>query len=527
MNGYFRLVITEKGTGIKVFAPTDGGAVLDVNTVRDYLDDQKIEYDVVIVNEAVEQATGETVIFSAAKIMPVRENYRLDISKDKMTATAFFYPPSEGAELMTEDEVNKDLQYRKITYGIDVDAIHGFFANREYCKEIVVAKGKPVREGCSAKIEYKFNVSLRPKPTLKEDGSVDYFHLNLINNCEEGQELAILHKEDRGDPGINIYNDTVKPITVKTAILKYGKNVNINEDKTVLTAASAGHVTLKEGKVTVSNVMTLENVDVATGNIEYEGSVQVNGVVASGFSIKAGGNIHVKGIVEGAVLDSGADIVLERGINGMGKGSITCEGNLVTKFIENSTVQAHGSVTSETIMHSTVFAGTEINVSGKKGFIAGGKVCAAERITAKVLGSEMGANTQIEVGVDPTLKIRLKELQKNIVTNQKNLENIKPTLEGITKKVKAGVKFTPDQLKYAQQLLGLNKSLSEQIEADSEEFTELQEKLADSKNAEVIVEDIAYPGITVAIGELSMVVKKPVKYSKFVNKEGDVRVAPI
>ena len=37
MNGYFQLVITPKGTGIRVFPPTDGGDALNVNDVRDYL----------------------------------------------------------------------------------------------------------------------------------------------------------------------------------------------------------------------------------------------------------------------------------------------------------------------------------------------------------------------------------------------------------------------------------------------------------------------------------------------------------
>ena len=45
MNGYFQLVITPKGTGIKVFAPTDGGDALNFTDVRDYLEDKKIEYD--------------------------------------------------------------------------------------------------------------------------------------------------------------------------------------------------------------------------------------------------------------------------------------------------------------------------------------------------------------------------------------------------------------------------------------------------------------------------------------------------
>ena len=139
----------------------------------------------------------------------------------------------------------------------------------------------------------------------------------------------------------------------------------------------------------------------------------------------------------------------------------------------------------------------------------------------------MGANTVIEVGADPQVKIRLKDLQKSIAAAKKNLEGIRPTIEGFTKMLKAGAKFTPDQVANAKKLIELNKTLSAQVEQDSTEYAELMERLAEAKEADVIVEGTAYPGTTVSIGELSMIVKKPVQYSRFVIKEGDVRLAPI
>ncbi len=525
MHGYFQIVITPKGTGIKVFAPTDGDEPLNVNDVRDYLEDRKIQYDVVVINDAVTNADESIVLFSEAQILPEREGVKFDVSKDRMTVTAIFYPPTEGAELLTEKEILETIAYRKYTYGIQSENIHHFFEHREYCKEIVICQGKEVVQGKNAYVEYHFNTNLRAKPTLREDGSVDYFHLNLINNVNEGDLLATLHPEVLGQPGINVYGENIKPASVKSTFIKYGKNTILSEDKLTLTAETSGHVTLKEGKVTVSNVLTLENVDVSTGNIDYEGSVEVKGVVASNFSVKAGGNIVVKGIVEGAILEAGADIILECGAKA--GGNIKAGGNVVTKFIENATITAKGSITSECILHSNVSSGTEVNVTGKRGFIAGGRVCASDNVKAKVLGSEMGANTIIEVGADPQLKIRLKELQKNMTAAQKNIEGIKPTIEGFTKMLKAGAKFTPDQVANAKKLIEMNKTLTDNLQRDSEEYAELMEKLSEAKEADVIVEGTAYPGTTVNIGELSMIVKKPVQYSRFVVKEGDVRLAPI
>lgn len=525
MNGYFQLVVTEEGTGIKVYKPTGDGTPLDVNMVRDYLDDKKIQYDVVKINEAVTNQDETVVVFTETKILPEREYCRIESSKDRMTVTAVFYPPTEGAELLTEKEILDSLAYRKIVYGVQTENIHEFFEHRQYCTEIVVAEGKPVKQGTNAKVEYHFSVNKRPKPTVKEDGSVDYFNLDLIHNVQEGQLLATLHPEVPGEPGINTLGENIKPANVKSTYIKFGKNTILSEDKMTLTAAKAGHVTIKEGKVTVSDVLVLANVDVSTGNIDAEGSVEVKGVVASNFSIKAGGNVVVKGIVEDATIISGADVILECGVKAGGK--ITADGNVVAKFIENATVTAKGGISSECILHSTVTSGTEINVTGKRGFIAGGKVCAADRIQAKILGSEMGANTVIEVGADPQLKLRLKELQKGMAEAQKTLEGIKPTVESFSKMLKAGAKFTPDQVANVQKLVGLNKTLTQKIQDDSTEYQELMEKLAEQKEADVIVEGTAYPGTIVNIGELSMIVKKPVQYSRFIIKEGDVRLAPI
>ena len=52
-------------------------------------------------------------------------------------------------------------------------------------------------------------------------------------------------------------------------------------------------------------------------------------------------------------------------------------------------------------------AGTEINVTGRKGFITGGRVSAANVIRVKTLGSPMGADTIVEVGADPSVKLRI------------------------------------------------------------------------------------------------------------------------
>lgn len=149
----------------------------------------------------------------------------------------------------------------------------------------------------------------------------------------------------------------------------------------MLIAQVNGHVELVEGTVFVSDELAVENVDNATGNIDYEGNVQINGNVTTNFRVKAKGDIVVKGVVEGAVLEAGGNIVIARGMNGMGRGVLKAGGNIISKFLENATAEAEGYVASESILHSKVTAGGEVNVDGRRGFITGGKVCATGALT--------------------------------------------------------------------------------------------------------------------------------------------------
>ncbi len=74
------------------------------------------------------------------------------------------------------------------------------------------------------------------------------------------------------------------------------------------------------------------------------------------------------GVVEGASLKAGGQIVLKRGIQGMGRGILEAKGNIITKFIENATVKSDGYVSTEAILHSNVAAKGDVTATGRKGF---------------------------------------------------------------------------------------------------------------------------------------------------------------
>ncbi len=529
MNGYFRLINENGKNSIKLIPPVGDGKQININDVLEYLTMKDYTCDLPALRKAVETAAEEetVLLLNMEKRFAERECYKLTVSQDKMQAYAKFYAASEGGENMTVDEMLKDLELKGIRVGIKQEAIAGFFAKREYCEDILIAEGIMPKQGTHAHIEYYFNTDKKAKPTLREDGSVDFFNLNILNHCEKGETLAKLFPAIPGEPGKTLFGETIKPNDVREETLRYGNNIALSEDGTTLTSTVDGHVELVEGQVFVSDVLVVENVDNSTGNIDYDGTVQVNGNVCTNFAVKAHGDIIVKGVVEGAVLEADGNIIIARGMNGMGKGSLYAKGNIVAKFLENSKAQAEGYVSSESILHSQVMAGTEVTVDGRRGFITGGKVTAAKVINVKTLGSEMGGDTTVEVGADPNIKTRIAELQKQIAEETKALQMIQPVLVATKQKIAQGVKFTPEQLQHVQSLAQANKQKTELIEKCNAELDGLMKQASGTEGVEVIVRDRVYPGTRICIGDVSMVVQKATHYCKFVKERGDVKMAQI
>ncbi|MBO4338074.1 MAG: DUF342 domain-containing protein [Lachnospiraceae bacterium] len=528
MNSFFRLNISQMGTGLELFPATDGGANLDINEVTSYLQMKRItQFDVKAIHAAIQNlpTTGQTIVpLMPGPVYAEQEMSNLMLTPDKMKCIARFYAPSTGGTVMSKEEIIKDLTFKGIKMGIDEAAIEAFVKNREYCKDIVVAQGKEARHGTDAWIEYFFNTDLKARPERNEDGSVDFFNLNTINHCKAGELLARLHPEDRGDAGFNVIGEIQKPRQVKHMILKYGQKIDVSPDKTELRSQINGHVMLATGKVFVSDIYEVQNVGTATGNINAEGSVVVGGNVQTGFSVTATGDIEVRGVVEGATLNAGGNIIIAMGVNGMNRGKIVAGGSIVSKFIENCEVEAGTFVETDSIMHSKVSAKNEIRVDGRKGFIAGGTVRATVQVSCRVLGSAMGADTVVEVGVDPATKKRFQDLQKEMLEMQKKRQVIQTTLSGAAEKIKSGAKLPPEQMQYIQSLMQASKQIEEKLMADDDEICEIEELLQNKDEACVKVRDTAYPGTKIVIGDESVTLKKEASYCRFFYNQGDVRM---
>lgn len=523
-NGYFQLVNTSNGFGIKIFPPIENGEPAGIGEIVDYLTKNKIRYDVSELKEAL-ATTGGTVLFLGEGECPsIDEMCNIKISEDFMEVTARFFKASETGNSNNLDSIISRLLSQKVVFGVQVDVLNEHIREGIFCTTLVIAKGNPPVPGIDAKIEYYFNTDVRARPTLREDESVDFFHLNTINHCKKGDVLAKIIPEVIGKRGSTVGGAQIKPREPKRATLKYGNNIELAPDHLQILSMVSGHVMLVEGKVFVSDVYVVENVDNSTGNIDFEGSVQVNGNVQSNFSVKANGNVVVNGVVEGAFIDAGGDIIIARGMNGMYSGKLHAGGNIIAKFLENMSAEAEGYISTESILHSDVISGTEIEVLGKRGFITGGHVCAGKRVSVKVLGGGMGTTTVVEVGVNPKLKQQFKQVKKEVIEIQNVIDSTQPILGSFIQKRKKGEQIKAEYFQYIKKIAKLCEMKKGELILKEEEQDRLQEMISMQSKGVVVINGEAYPGTRIAIADSVFVLQTVYKYCKFELVDGEIKM---
>ncbi|TAH69612.1 MAG: DUF342 domain-containing protein, partial [Anaerolineaceae bacterium] len=414
-NAYFQLIIKEDGTYLKLYDSEPGGLSLAYDEISNYLIDKKIyEYDKIALGRGIAslKQTAEIKLTSAI-IFPQDEYVKVTIDDDRMYAVCRFYPPSTRGNLLTKDDIVSSMVRAGVKYGVDEVKISQFIRDRRYCSDYVLAKATPPIQGHDAVITYHFNTDLTMKPKTNEDGSVDFHTLDIISRCNKGDLLATLTPADFGKPGIDVCGKVMKPNKVINRVLRHGNKITMSEDGLGLYSEVNGHVSLTDGRVFVSDTYEITaDVDPSTGDVEYDGNVVVKGNVITGFSVKAKGDIEVYGVVEGAYLEAGGQIILRRGMQGMNKGILKAYGNIISKFIENAEVIAGGYINTDSIMHSKVSAKGDIVVSGRRGFVTGGVIRSGTLISLKTSGSHMGTNTVLEVGIDPRILDEFRELEK-------------------------------------------------------------------------------------------------------------------
>jgi uncharacterized protein (DUF342 family) len=365
----------------------------------------------------------------------LKPEYELNFSADNMKVTVRIHLSQEEFNSKHSEITSgifKALQQKGITEGILFDALNGTCTNQE----LVIAQGLEPINGEDAVIRY-YELSER-KPTIHQDGSADYYELNFIDEVEAGAWLGEKVYASEGVPGRTLKGSIIPARKGRDKPLFYDKETVEEvamERKLELRAKITGAVTMLGRSISVQKVLTIHgDVGPKTGNIDYDGSIQITGTVTDGYSVKATQDISILGnmgigAVESIVSETG-DIYIKGGIFGKDRAVITAGRDVFVKLANDCTIRAGEKINIGLYsMGSKLFA-KYVYLDKIRGKIIGGLVQAQVQVVSAFIGNEMERPTVVQIE-----GFNRAEVKRELETLLKEYQNLLSDVEKIRKEV--------------------------------------------------------------------------------------------
>ena len=534
-NAYFQLKIKDDGTYLMIAPASEEGVKLQLSEIRHYLSKINIDiFSTADVSQALVKALETQHMKSEVKIcedsiVPVNETAVVSVSRDKMSADIRFYPPSDDGARLDKDGIIKILANAGIEHGIIEVNIDQWLDERCFCTDVQIALGTPPEESRDAVIEYLFETLYVFRPSCREDGSIDFHELNLLNDVAIGDKLAILTPEYQGEFGTNVLGGKLPSRKPQKKAIKHGKNTELSDDGFVLKATTGGCVELEHSKIVVHDVYNITgNVGSATGDVDFDGIVRISGDVQAGYTVKATKDIFVMGVVEGATLVADRDIIIANGVHGAGKADITAGGDITVNFIQEGLVSAGGSVHACSILFSVVKAKDSIIVSSKKGLVKGGELSAKTLISVKNVGSAFaGAHTQLTVGSNPEDTSVLRDLEMQIDKKRDEQARLNQALSYLSRKKECGSTIEPEQEKLLEILPSLLVTIEEDLNKCMLIYNGMLEGYTMNESGKIIIEGVVYEGSSIEISNASYYIQEDLAQCQFVKKGKEIEITSL
>jgi uncharacterized protein (DUF342 family) len=407
----------------------------------------------------------------------------IHVSEDKLTVFLSVHPPSRSGRMMTKDLVEKLVAGRGIVRGIHGNAVeqalNAAISKNMPIHDVVIAKGRAAQPGEDGQIELKFQPEKIAGTIDEISGKINYKERQSIQKVKAGTLMAIKIPPTPGIPGVDLFGDIIPTEPGKEKDLTPAGNVKVSDDGRRFISGIDGIVFLSpENKIWISKEYQVpSDVNYSVGNLSMEGSLDIKGWILSGFEVRASDEIRVGGGIEDAIVEAGADININGGIIGAGGGNVRAGGKITARFFENARIHAEGDIiVRDDILRSTVSTNGSVIVTKGKGRIRGSTVEAVKDVEVNEIGSDVGLETYVSVGMDSkTRKVwadskkQLKDFERKRAKMDKFLARFvkkykhKTLPKEITYKLEKLVKHRREVLRKEKMLIKFRRELAEKI----------------------------------------------------------------
>jgi uncharacterized protein len=475
-----------------------------------------------------EAAVGQLLAQSARAEAPVEleiaerrhGEFRLKIADDSMSVSLDL-DRAYGGEPVSRAQIDAALAEAGVVSGILDERIEQALT-KDSARDLVIARGRAAVAGQPARFESLVPQMQQRAPSVNERGIADYRELGTLVIVHAGDQLMRRTPAVPGVAGEDVFGLIVPAPIADDPPFAAGISgaAPAAEDPDLLIAEIAGQpVELKHG-VSVQPTITVPAVDLSSGNIDFDGTVNVKGDVAPGMHVHATGDVFVTGAVEAAQIEAGGNITVAAGAIGRLhshgaqaahatqdpagdlKVRLIAQGVVSVLFCENAVIEAGAEVQiGEVALHCELTAHTQIIIGkpgGRRSQLIGGIARAASMLQVGTLGSGAGVRTQVEIGYEPFAYAQLAALRAEIDASQARLESLQQVL---------AYTETLDDDHHRE----LRERAQRSLEVTERTHVELLDRLAEaeaslvlSENPRVVVGKAVHPGVEIRLGSKSI-----------------------
>lgn len=440
------------------------------------------------------------------------------ISEDKMKVYLHL-PPKEDGTPYTDIDVAKMLRHRGVKQGVKKERIREVIEKKLYDKDILVAEGRPAEDGKDGSFQYYFRRNLKRKPKVLDNGVVDYKNMDFYETVKKDQLLVEYEPPTKGKFGFDVTGQLLPPKPGKELPPLHGEGFSISDDRKQYFSLIDGIVELEDEKLTVKNMLVITgDVDTSTGNIVFDGDVNITGNVLSGYDVEATGNIVIDGRCEGCHIKAGKDIVIRKGCQGQETGILEAGGFLTGQFFESASLKAKEDIAASYLLNCDVRTAGMLKVQGRRGVIIGGYVCAKQGIDCFGIGTVAEVKTVLEVGIDQEDMTAYQEVTKNI---NKIDSEIKALEEGVVKLMAIPDKDEEKTNFFNRMTKALYAKKTQKKEMQKEKH-DMAKSLTKQRGAKIVVSGLVHPGTKLFINTEPYVVKQEYRNVQFVKQDSGI-----
>ncbi len=403
-------------------------------------------------DEALDQAANQCNTLATPFVVQVATrhdaNVVVHLAADDMAAHVSVVPPQGGAAV-TREALLQALADAAVVFGIDHAAVAQVVAQGA-ADHVKVARGAAAQNGRDAVFEVLLPKATDRAPKLDVNGLIDYREHGGIVVVKPEQPLMRRIPATAGVPGSTVRGRALTPragLDQAFAASLAGTQLAL-EDANLLRASVNGQPVVVDRGVMVEPLLHLKEVNVASGNVYFDGTVQIDGEVMQGMKVQATGDIVVGGTVDGGLLEAGGSVHVAGGI--IAQAQVRAQGAVAARFAQNSRIFAGTVITLiDMALQCELEALNQIVIGDKqarRGGVLGGSATAMMLLRAPLIGSNQGGVTHVTVGTNAALEVELKALELRLEKEklaEENLQKIVKQLgangdpKGLLERVKA------------------------------------------------------------------------------------------